>query len=465
MAVSAEVLLISSIINTGDFQTALAEGASEELFTTCPDEWDWVSRYFRRNKRCPSMNAFKIAFPKFRIKDVDDVKHYVNEVRIERTRLALTEHLRDQADMLAQGDVQGACDLAQRGIVKIAAGIGTVQDHDILNDWKTTYNTVKARKLRTEDFGMAGIATGFETVDYHTGGIQPGQLWIVGARLGQGKTWTLMNMACAALMNDHKAYFAALEMSKDEVAFRIHNFLSSSIGMQVFQSQQLSQGKDFDLKEYRKFLAEIPKRVKGQLVVSDKRNIGAADIAAAFERTHPDAFYLDYLTLARMKGDGGWQDIGNFTKELKTLAGEYNVAIAAAAQLNRSGAENSKEPPGAETIAQADAIGQDADAVITLMKKSDRVTMFKMAKYRHGRDGFMWYANIDLKNGVFEEVSKNRALDIIDQDADRRDKELESERTPIKRKTSAQKSQIASIQQEALVGAGKRKMPLKRRTR
>ncbi|AKL88333.1 putative helicase [Gordonia phage GMA6] len=461
MAVSPEALLISSVIKTQDVKTALAEGAVEDMFHVHNDEWEWIARFFSKYRKAPSKLAFTRAFPKFRIRDVDDIKHFVSEVKIEHTRARLTEHLRDQADLLSQGKVQEACELAQSGIVKIAGDMGGSDEVDVLADWKSTYNEVKARKLRAEQFGQSGVPTGMSTLDEFTGGVGPGQLWVVGARLGEGKSWMLAAMACGAITGGYKAHFAALEMSKTEVTMRLHNLLSSSYGRAVFQSVQLSQGKGYDLKSYRRFLEDLPNQIKGSITVTDTRNIGAMEIAAHLERNKPDVYYLDYLTLAKTRGDGGWQDIGHFSKDLKQLAGQYGVGMVAAAQLNRSGSEPSKEPPGAETIAQADAIGQDADAVITLKKRSDRVTMAKMAKYRHGRSGYCWYMHVDLDNGLIEEVSKNRAEDIMDQDADRRDKLMEEMgKGPKARKRSepVSTSKIKSTQQETLAGASGRKL-------
>lgn len=461
MAISPEALLISSVMNQKDMKTALAEGATLDMFHTCHEEWEWMSKYFQKYRKTPSVLAFRRAFPNFRIRDVDDIKHFVSETRIEHTRAQLTEHLRDQADLLSQGKVQEACELAQAGIVKIAGAMDSDDEVDVLADWKSTYNEVRARKLRADQFGQAGVPTGMSTVDELTGGVGPGQLWIAGARLGEGKSWVLAAMACGAITADYKAHFAALEMSKTEVTMRLHNLLSSTYGRAVFQSVQLSQGKDYSLKEYRNFLEDLPSKIKGRITVTDTRNIGAMEIASHLERNKPDVYYLDYLTLAKTHGDGGWQDIGKFSKDLKQLAGQYQCGIVAAAQLNRSGSEPSKEPPGAETIAQADAIGQDADAVITLKRRSDRITMAKMAKYRHGRSGYCWYLHMDLDNGIIEEVSKNRAEDIMDQDADRRDKMLES--PAVKKKSRATKTEstdkIKSVQEEALTGAsGRRKL-------
>lgn len=422
MALSPEVYLLSSIVLNGDYQTAMKHGAVEEMFHVHAEEWNWLAAYYAKFRKTPSRNAFRRAWPRFTLKDVDDTGHYVEEVRKAHAKQELTALLNDQADLIAKGDITGAADLGMSGITKISAGMGAHEEIDALTDWKPIYNEVKKRKLTFDEFGMAGIPTGFETLDERTGGVGRGQSWILAARLGHGKSFAMLQMACSALLGGYNVHFAALEMSRHEVTMRIHNLLSSEVGMRVFQSTQLAQGRDFDLKMYRDFLEQLPKIVKGRLTVSDTKGLGAAEIASQIERNHPDVYYLDYLTLAKMRGDGGWQDIGKFSKDVKEIGGRYDVAMVSAAQLNRGGTD---KDAGTETIGGSDQIGQDADAIIMLRKRSTRVTEFQLAKYRHGRDGFRWYNFLDLKTGKREEVSKDRALELIDVDKDIADDEAE----------------------------------------
>ncbi len=143
--------------------------------------------------------------------------------------------------------------------------------------------------------------------------------------------------------------------------------------------------------------------------------------AAQIERHKPDVYFLDYITLAATRGDGGWQDLGNFSKDLKTIGKDYQCGMVSAAQLNRDGI--GREPAGPEALAQSDAIGQDADAVITAKKVSESVIKMKMAKYRHGRSGYTWYSQLDMDRGIFREVTKNEAMKIMDTDSDRQDAE------------------------------------------
>jgi replicative DNA helicase len=298
---------------------------------------------------------------------------------------------------------------------------GLSDDPDIIEHWQETYDEVMRRAARQQEFGLAGLPTGFPTLDERTGGPQPGQVWIVAARLGQGKTWSLVRMAVAACFSGHSIQYDALEQGRAEIAMRVHTFASSEFGKQVFKNLDLSQGKNFSPREYKEFLQDMRKQVSGKFHIGDTSRgpISPLSIGAQMERNRPQALYLDYLTL--MEADEGgaddWRGIGRLSKSLKLMAGRYGIPIIAAAQLNRQAAVG-KDLAGPETLAEADAIGRDADAVITMRQMSKRVIAMKLAKFRHGRDGFIWYTRFLPNTGYFEEVTFDEAQDLIAEDKD-----------------------------------------------
>lgn len=395
------------------------------MFHARQDEWKWIENYTSKHRRSPSKGAFKNHFPEFGVKAVNDTNHFVDEVRKMHSRILLTASLRDVADLIAEGDVDKAVAHMQKSMIVVSADMGGIQETDIINDWQHIYDEVEQRKIRYESDGMAGIPTGFETFDERTGGLQPGQLAVVGARPGEGKSWTLLRMATTAISAGYNVHFSALEMNRAEVGMRIHNFLSKDVGKTIFKSLSLSQGRDFDLGGYREFLRQLKVETKSKFTVSDTRNIGAMEIASQLERHRPDVYFLDYLTLAKTGTTGDWQDIGRFSKDLKILAGDYDVPIVTAAQLNRTNGI-SKNATGTEALAGADAIGQDADCVITMKKRSDHVLEYNLAKYRHGKSDYRWYAHMDMLKGIFKEVSYNKAEDLMRADEDAR---IESDET------------------------------------
>lgn len=419
VSVNPEKYLISSVLRDQDIKTALAHNVGAGMFHSFAEEWEWIENYYARYKRTPSKTAFRTQFPEFQIKAVDDTGHFADEVRKQHSRYMMTTVMSDCADLIADGKIDKAVSLVHTSIVTIAAAVGTTNDSDIVTSFDDILADVERRVKRVFDTGSAGIPTGFTTLDERTGGIAPGDLWIVGARLGEGKSWTMQRMATTAVMHGYTVQFDALEQSRAQVSMRIHSFLSSSVGQSIFQTSDLMQGRNFDIKAYRKFLKDLKDSIKGKLHVSDtsRGRVGLLTLAAQIERNQPDILFIDYLTLMDKKG-GEWQDVAALSSGVLQIAQEYQVPIVAAAQLNRSHGLG-KDPAGAEALAQSDAIGQDASAVITIKQNSPSAMTMKMAKNRNGVGGFKWYCKFQPQAGVFEEVTYDQFMQIKDDDATR----------------------------------------------
>jgi len=423
MALNPEVYLISSVLRDQDIIEAFSSGLSSAQFHACHDEWEWIERYYLRHRKTPSKVAFKQQFPEFSIKAVNDTGHYAMEVRKAHASFTLRSSMREVTDFLADGDVDGAVEAMHTNIIGIAASMGDgSNDTDIFSSWQDTFDEVEKRVIRVKKYGMAGIPTGFTTLDERTGGPQAGHVWIVGARLGEGKSWTMMRMATAAVLSGRTVYYSALEQTRAEVAMRMHTFVSGSIGKELFRNLDLAQGKGFDIVRYKKFLSTLSNEISGKMHVSDtsRGRVSPLTIAAQIERHEPDVVFIDYLTLMEKKGSGDWQSVAQLSGELKGVASKYGIPLVAAAQLNRTEGLK-KEPAGPEALAQSDAIGQDADAVITMRQKSPSVIKMKLAKYRHGTGGYAWHCQFQPSKGIFKECTYDEAMRLMDEDANDED--------------------------------------------
>ena len=416
MSSSPEVLLISSVLRDKDLPVAFKMGVNSDLFHACPDEWAWLEGYYMKHKKTPSKVAFKTAFPEFSVKAVNDTAHFAVEVRKYHARQALTTATRDIATHIAAGDIDAALRAMQSNIVTISAGMGDGNDDDIITSWESTFDEVETRVERVATHGMAGIPTGFTTLDDRTGGAAAGQSWIVGARLGNGKSWAMMRMATAAIVEGYTVQYNALEQSRTEVSMRMHSFLSGVVGREIYNNMDLAKGKGFDVGAYREFLYNLSSTIKGKMHVSDTSRgmVSPMTIAAQIERNQPDIVFIDYLTL--MQGAKDWQAIGDISGQIKNLAQQYQVPIVSASQLNRAMGIGGKEVPGADALAQADAIGQDADAVVNLRMMSPSTVQMKLVKYRHGNAGYKWWCHYEPGKGIFNECSYDEALALKDVD-------------------------------------------------
>lgn len=417
-AQNAERLLISSILRDGDFAVAIGAHVKSEMFHGYTDEWDWIERYFKKYKKTPSKAAFKDKFSGFTIKAVNDTAHFAEEVKKSHTKALMTTSMSEWSDLLLDGDVDGAVALMTSKAVQIASQVGTMDDADIFKSFDNVLTDVSIRKERADRDGNSGVPTGFRKFDRLTGGFQPGTLNIVAARLGEGKSFMMQKVATEAVKSGKIVQFDALEQSRAEVSMRIHGLLSADLKLskKQFRTNSLMRGQDFDLEEYRAFLNKLRRELKGRLHVADTSSgkIGLLNVASQIERNNPDIVFIDYITLMA-KGGSDWQDVAALSQGLKMLAVQYNVPIVAAAQLNRANGTG-KEPAGPEALAQSDAIGQDADIIITQRQQSSSTIVMKCAKNRNGKGNFKWHVEFRPDQGIIKAVPYDVFRDIQDED-------------------------------------------------
>lgn len=412
-----EGLLISAVLRQEDHRTPLLEGIEPDWFLSYRSEWEWIALFIQRHHKTPSKSLFKATFPDFVVLKADDVEYCVRQVKEAHLRRSVVNLMADMTDkMKSEADIVETISFAQQNLLRLQiASEGGRNETDVVDDWTLAYSEAARRYERTNKHGMSGVPTGFKTLDNLTGGIQQGDYWIVAARLGQGKTWTLIRMACTALYSGMVVQYDALEQSRAQIAMRAHGFLSSKYGQQTFRSMDLMHGKDFDLKAYKEFLASLKEKIGGKFFVNDtsRGRVNPSMIAAQIERNKPNIVFIDYLTLMNTGGDD-WKAIANLSAELKGIAMHYQIPIVAAAQINRMAIGN--EVPGPEHLAGADAIGQDADCVVTMKQMSAHVIKMRLAKFRHGSDGQMWLNEFRPNSGKFDEVSGDKADEIMQED-------------------------------------------------
>lgn len=420
MPASPERLLLSSVLRQGDLKTAIAHGVTAEMFHDYPEEWAWLEEYFRRFKRVPSKATFVGKFSDFKIANADDTLYLTEEVKKSHVKAVLVDRLQEIAESIADGDVDSAVRVMNASIVQVSAGIGSAGDTDIFTDFSDILTEVESRHERAKTSGSSGIPYGFRTLDEITGGANPGELIIVAARLGQGKSWLMQKMAAAAAASGHTIVFDALEQTRAQVAMRIHSLLSSSHGTarEVFDSNALMRGQNYDLVKYRRFLRELKAKIPGSLHVSDvsRGRVSPMTVAGQIERHQPDVVYVDYLTLMQ-KTLADWQGVAQLSGDMKTLGGSYGIPMICAAQLNRENGLG-REPAGPEALAQSDAIGQDADLVLTFRQLSKHALAGRIAKNRNGPGDARFWIEFKPGEGIIQEVSYNRLQDIIDEDKD-----------------------------------------------
>jgi replicative DNA helicase len=411
-----EILLISAVVQTGDFAEASTAGVTSEHFHSHRLEWDWLSDFALRFGKCPDKATFKAQFPDFPLLRTTDVGYGAEVVQRAHLRYTLTGALREATGHLVSDDPERALALMHSAMTGINHTNGTRELHaDVLREFSPVLAEAERRQQAASSLGYAGISYGFPTLDARTGGMQPGDLAIWAARLGQGKTWFLVKIATEALLAGKKVVFVSLEQSRAQIVFRVHTILARELGYSL-RHLDLMQGTNVDLDWYRSFLVELPTRVPGELIVSDPSlgKVNPFTLASLMDRHDPDLLIVDYMTLMSHDGDD-WRGARNLSRETKLVAAQYGVPILAAAQINRAG-EGGKRPPGTDKLSESDGIGQDADVVITHKQESESVVQGLLAKNRSGQSNQVFWAAFQPNEGRFEEIQHDEALTLISLD-------------------------------------------------
>lgn len=391
------------------------------MFLNYQPVWDWLVDYTNQHGSTPDRTAFMHDWSDLQLLKTDNVSYWVDALKARFAQSTMLEVMAEAQDQLSEDE--DPSDVLKEMSTNLSSLLGKVERHAVgklSEDWADAVSEVRNRVEARLNGKSAGWPYGFPTLDLATSGAQPGHLCVIGARLGHGKTFTLLRMAEEAVKAGANVLFFSLEQSRNQIMYRMHSLLSRSFSDTLFSSSDLMSG-SVDIDSYEAFCRSLGETLEGEFTIHDTKRgrVSSQTVAAAIDAHKPDIVFIDYLTLMDMDGND-WQSIAKLTGQLKVTAEQYGVPIVVAAQLNRE-ALSSSGPAGAEHLGRSDAIGQDADLIVTLNKKSKHVVQMRLAKYRHASDQQKWYVEFRPEKGMIEEISADRATDVLDEDMEQED--------------------------------------------
>ncbi len=270
-----------------------------------------------------------------------------------------------QMGYASEGEVTDLVNHAQAEIYNVTGG-NEAEDFvalvDVLED---TVNEIEVNGGR--DGEMAGVPTGFRELDDVTNGLHPGQLIIIAARPGLGKSTLALDFARhAAVSAREPAIFFSLEMGRNEIATRLLA-AETSIPMNTLRRGDLDQ-RDWD----RIAIARSRVIADAPLYIDDSPNMTLVEIRAKCRRLSQRSglklIVIDYLQLmtSGKKVESRQQEVSEFSRALKLLAKELQVPVVALSQLNRNSEQRSDKRPALADLRESGSLEQDADMVILL---------------------------------------------------------------------------------------------------
>jgi replicative DNA helicase len=413
---NSESKLISALINTQDVAAASMYGVTPEMFLGFQTEYRWMTDYPKTYDSQPSVESLLTKFPDFPHSEAYiDVAFICDEVKDKHNHRTMVQALHGAGEALRNGDTDEA--YAFFSSVQHPTHSMSIKLKNALHDltFLDTYGMEEVEKIHMP----------WKTLQRVTGGIAPGDLWYLAARLGQGKSWSLACIIKDALLAGKRVAMFSLEMPERQVATRIHSGLAMELGIKVTHSDL--HGRTYDPIAYRKLMGAIKEQVPGELFIVDtsKGSISTAHVAALTKSM--DLATIDYAGLLSSpmgtRAIDDWRNMAMISNILKEVAVVNDVPIISAAQINREGDTSGWKPPKVKNLAQSDALGQDADVVLTMKKRSKTVAIYSIEKHRHGDSGDLFHTRFLPNEGRFDEISFETARDLIARDTEREEEQ------------------------------------------
>jgi replicative DNA helicase len=404
-----QVKIIASILTDKVFFERIVDIIDIEAFENEVHRWilKEIISYHAEYKDMPTMQVFKVRvdtienvdFKQTVVDSLRSVFTKINEKDLQFVREQFLEFCKNQklknaiiesVDHLKTGEyekIKGLVDKAMK------AGMERNLGHNYHKDLAT----------RMSEMCRNTISTGWEVIDsLMDGGLGPGELGIVVAPAGIGKSWLLCSLGAKAMKTGKNIAHFTLELNENYVGLR-YDCCFTHIDFQEIKHRQPE-------------VEEEIKYIKGKLFVKyfPLKTVSAQSLKFHIERIQSlenikiDEMIVDYADILRPlekeKNSNSYSEAGGIYEELRQVAGELQIPVWTASQTNRSG--------GQEDVVQAHNIADSyrkimtADFVFSVSRntadKANNTARCHVIKNRFGPDGITLYAKMNTGNGDIE---------------------------------------------------------------
>lgn len=262
----------------------------------------------------------------------------------------------------------------------------------------------------------SGIPSGFDELDKLTTGFKGGEMIVIAARPGVGKTAFALSMAKNFIKErydeqedrfvkpGHRVGIFSLEMTKEQLMLR---FLAAhaNVSLQKMREGTLSEAEIMGMRAVADEIAELP------LYMDESSILTISQLRAKARRMKQmygaEIFIIDYLQLLTSTSDKARDnrqvEVSEISRGIKALALELNVPILVLSQLNRR-PEDSMSEPALHHLRESGSIEQDADVVMLMSRVESKEG--ETETVQHGR-GFATKCRLNIakqRNGPTDKI-------------------------------------------------------------
>jgi replicative DNA helicase len=227
------------------------------------------------------------------------------------------------------------------------------------------------RAMQSEN-AIPGASTGVDEIDMISGGMKPGEFWVIGGRPSRGKSVLMLQVAAAFIQRKEPVSVFSLEMMRHEVVGRLVTVLGGIDYGKITQPKRLET--KYDLIHVRNAVEQL---ADTPLWIDDSANQSIDSIlneATRIRDAHGSLglVVVDYLQLIRgrrNRGESREEEVARVSGGLKQLAKEIECPVISATQLNEEGRSR-----------ESRAIEQDADACFYIGDNGIKVVKLRNAR-------------------------------------------------------------------------------------
>ncbi len=298
---------------------------------------------------------------------VGNAAHYAKIVHDKATlrRLVDASIKIGQLGYQGVGDVDNIVDIAQQTIYDVSE-IKSSEDYQPLSELVgPTLDEIEA--IESRGGTLSGVPTGLADLDRLTNGLQAGQMIIIAARPGNGKSTMALDFCRAAsIKHGLTSAFFSLEMSKREIVMRLLS-AEALVDLSRITGAQKMMEDDWD-----RIVARSSVVSEAPLFIDDSPNLTMMEIRAKARRLKQrhdlKLVVIDYLQLmsSGKKVESRQLEVSEFSRQIKLLAKELEIPVVALSQLNRGPEQRQNKKPQLADLRESGSLEQDADLVILL---------------------------------------------------------------------------------------------------
>ena len=237
------------------------------------------------------------------------------------------------------------------------------------------------------------IKTGFVAIDDKIGNFQGGDVFILAAATGMGKTCVMLNIATSMAKQGKKILMFSLEMNKQQLINRI---ISAETGVNSGKYRNNSFTDDDAAKYFGYMYSDTFNNLNMQ--VCTEYNISTARIRNIVLGSNADIVFIDYLGLiSGGNKTNSYERVSEISRDLKMIAMDSNKPFIVLHQLNRANAERKDKRPMLSDLRDSGKIEQDADIIGFVFRpayyaespyaSNKNELQLIIAKNRHGSSG------------------------------------------------------------------------------